>query len=336
MVSVPTVSVVMSVYNQEPYVKESINSVLAQTYSNFELIIIDDGSTDKSDDIVRTFTDSRIRYYLNEKNMGIVATSNRGLSLAKGRYIARLDSDDNAAPDRLERQVSFLESNPEIGLVGSYFETIESVPRVVRPPLTHEEISDTLLVDNCFGHSTVMFRRELFELNGLEYPDVGGGAEDYAFYLASIPFVRMANIPDVLLFYRVHEAQISNVQNALQTSFANEVRIRYVEKRLGRPLLQDEQDVHNLLCSGEVKTRDGLKKCSMWIRLLYSHCSGGTDVLLLKLREEYRRSVRQYGPTVLCDYLKAETQYGFSIKELKFLFLSTASWVKFYTTSKLG
>jgi glycosyltransferase involved in cell wall biosynthesis len=330
LLKIPTLSVVMSMYNQELYVKESIESVLAQTYRDFELIIIDDGSTDTSEQVVATFSDPRIRYITNNMNLGIVATSNRGLMLSRGKYIARLDSDDIAYPDRFQRQVEYLESTPDVGLVGSFFKTIETKPRVVRPPTTHAEIADSLLFGNCFGHSTIMFRRELFESHNLNYPNVGGGSEDYAFYLASIPFVNMANIPEVLLGYRVHLKQISHVQNNLQKSFASEVRLKYVESLLKRSLSEEEAVIHNRLCSTHVQDREELKASVVWLGQLRQAVARESRVLKNKLRKEFRKSVRKYGPNLLFIYMDAQGRSRFSWKELGFYAIATLSWLKHY------
>lgn len=324
----PKVSVVMSVYNQEPYIRESIDSVLNQTFSDFELIIIDDGSTDGSEEIVLSYVDPRIRYVKNGKNLGIVATSNRGLSLATGKYVARLDSDDVAHEQRFERQVDFLEGRPEVGLVGSYFQTIEDNPRTMTPPVSPEDIMDFLMVGNCLGHSTIMFRRELFEQNNLLYPQVGGGAEDYAFYLQCVPFVKMANIPRILLYYRVHPKQISHVQNNLQTDFANEVRIKYVETFLKRPMSRKEIEIHNTLCSRRVLSKDELEESAAWLNVLLPVCPGKSDALPGKLREEFRKSIRLYGPQLLLTYFRWAERPKFDGKEILFILATTISWMK--------
>jgi len=328
VVKAPTISVVMSMYNQEKYVQESIESVLNQTFTDFELIVIDDGSTDTSPQIVTKFTDPRIRYFSNGRNLGIVATSNRGLGLAQGKYIARIDSDDLAHAERFELQVKFLESRPEIGLVGSYFETIEDYPRTMFTPVQPEEIEDTLMVGNCFGHSTIMFRRELFQLHNLTYPQVGGGAEDYAFYLRCIPFVKMANIPKVLVYYRVHQQQISYVQSELQTNFANQVRISYVESILKRPMSQDEVNIHNRLCERGVQSKDDLKKSVVWVEELVKVCPGKSNALNQKMREEFRKSIRLYGPCLFIPYFEWKARPKFDFQEMLFVCKTILSWLK--------
>lgn len=326
--STPTVTVIMSVYNQELYVEESIDSILAQTYTDFELLIIDDGSTDTSDRLVRQYDDPRIRYLQNGENLGIVATSNRGLAEAMGKYIARLDSDDIAHKDRLRLQVDFLEANPDIDFLASYYQTLESRPRTVRAPTDPREIADTLMVGNCFGHSTVMYRRERFAEKGLVYPNVGGGAEDYAFYLICAPHVRMATLPEVLVYYRVHESQISQVQNDLQTQYANEERRAYVEHLLGRSMSSDEALVHDRFCSKQVLTADELRASAVWIEELARVRPGGSDALMQALRNEFRRSARERGPGVFTTYLRIGYRPRFGPEELLFMVSTTLSWVK--------
>ena len=118
--SSPIVTVLMPVYNAEKYLAEAINSILNQTFTNYELLIINDGSTDKSEEIILKYSDKRIRYIKNDKNIRLVATLNKGIELAKGKYIARMDADDISVPTRLEKQITLLENNEDIGVCGSF------------------------------------------------------------------------------------------------------------------------------------------------------------------------------------------------------------------------
>jgi len=118
-VNAPAVSVVMPVYNGEKYLRESIDSILNQTYTDYEFIIVNDGSNDKTEEIILSYNDNRIRYIKNEKNLQIVKSLNRGIELAKGRYIARMDADDISLPRRFEKQITFMENNLEIGVCGT-------------------------------------------------------------------------------------------------------------------------------------------------------------------------------------------------------------------------
>jgi glycosyltransferase involved in cell wall biosynthesis len=122
----PLVSIVIPVYNGEKYLADSLDSVLCQTYQNWELIIINDGSTDSTEQLILNYQDKRIKYLRNDDNKGIIFSLNRGLRESKGVYIARLDADDIALPFRIEKQVEFLSENPDYVMCGSYFQTIDS------------------------------------------------------------------------------------------------------------------------------------------------------------------------------------------------------------------
>lgn len=201
----PLVSVVLPVYNGSEYLSEAITSILGQTYPNFELIIIDDGSTDDSAAIISSFRDGRIRF-LQQENRGIVATLNRGIELAGGRYIARQDADDMSLPERFSRQVSFLESHPEYGMVGTWAEIWQG-----RAPGQHSHrwapddlaLKFDLLFDNPFVHSSMMVRKSALHEVGLysmrgraQYP------EDYELWSRIARRFKVANIPEVLHIYR--------------------------------------------------------------------------------------------------------------------------------------
>ena len=157
------VSVILPVYNSEKYIFEAIESVLNQTYKNIEIIVIDDCSTDTSAEIINNFNDNRIRYYKNEKNSGIVYSLNRAISLAKGKYLARMDSDDICLPNRIQEQVNFLNIHPEILIVSSWFMTFGDAEGIVKYCCDPDEIKCKLLYSLQLLHPGWMFRRDLFE-----------------------------------------------------------------------------------------------------------------------------------------------------------------------------
>lgn len=212
----PVVSVVMPVWNCARYLEEAIASVLGQTSHDFELVIVDDGSEDASHEIIERHAqaDARIRPIYRARQ-GLVPTLNAGCAAARGRYIARLDADDVALPERLERQVAVLESRPEVALVASSFQCInassERRPIVINPPTEHAAIRDLLMRTNCFSHSTVMMRADvLARLGG--YRSVCAEAEDYDLWTRFADSHELASIPDVLVLYRIHSAQVSLVR----------------------------------------------------------------------------------------------------------------------------
>ena len=189
--SLPSVSIVMPVYNAEPYVGEAIRSMLGQRHADFECIVIDDGSTDGTDAVIRGFTDPRIRYLRNDGNRGLVYTLNRGVQEARGRYIARMDGDDISLPERLERQVAYLDGHPEVDLVATVVKLVDAAGNPMgywkedREHVTGQSILDFLPVNNCIAHPSVMVRAEVLKAFG--YLDSQRQAEDYDLWLRHQP-----------------------------------------------------------------------------------------------------------------------------------------------------
>jgi glycosyltransferase involved in cell wall biosynthesis len=145
----PRISVVMSVYNGEKYLRQAIESILQQTYTDFEFIIIDDGSTDSSREIIQSYDDKRIRLVINEQNIGLTKSLNKGIRLAKGEFIARMDADDISLPQRFEKQVAYLDSHPEVGVLGTYANIIDHRGKIINNiifPTEHETILWTMLL----------------------------------------------------------------------------------------------------------------------------------------------------------------------------------------------
>ncbi|MDO1451018.1 glycosyltransferase [Rhodocytophaga aerolata] len=202
------VSVVMPVYNGESYIKEAITSILYQTFIDFEFIIINDGSTDASVRIIESFKDKRIRLIHNDQNIGLTATLNKGIDLAKGEYIARMDADDVSLEERLAKQVTFLDQNPDIGVCGTWFKIINT-NQIIERPNSFEDIKLHLLCNNAFGHSTVMMRKSFLKNFGLLYNIDYRYAQDYELWVRCYAFFRLANISEVLVLYRLHNNQMT-------------------------------------------------------------------------------------------------------------------------------
>lgn len=203
------ISVLMPVYNtKESFLKEAIESILNQTEKDFEFIIINDGSTINVEDIILSCKDSRIKYVLNENNLGLIKTLNKGLGLAKGEYIARMDADDISLPDRLEKQLLFMESNPDTDILGTWFKCFPR-KRVIESPLNDKDIKQTLLVSsNMLGHPTIMFRTSTVKKLNILYDEKANYVEDYALWLSLIDKVNFACVPEILLNYRLNNSGI--------------------------------------------------------------------------------------------------------------------------------
>ncbi|WP_300774576.1 glycosyltransferase family A protein [uncultured Acetatifactor sp.] len=194
-------SIIMPVYNREAYVQEAIESILHQTMSDLELIVIDDCSKDHTAEIVKSIHDERIRFVQNSSKSTLPLLRNEGVSLAKGDYIGYMDSDDIAACDRLEKEVSFLESHPDYGAVSCHYQVFGDRSFEVRLPLEHEDICGQLLVRCVMNYGGSLFRHSLFD-GGLWHRSEYFVCEDYRFWVELIGRTKMANIDEVLVRVR--------------------------------------------------------------------------------------------------------------------------------------
>ena len=226
----PRVSVVLCVYNQAAYVAEAIASILGQTLTDLELIIVDNGSTDSSPEVVHSFTDPRIRYVRNERNLGHAGSLNRGRALARGRYLAIMDSDDISLPERLARQADFLDAHPDVAMCGSWVETFGARTEVRRFPTEPAVLAVSLLLCCPFSTPTVMLRREAMLPEGF---DPRGLAFDYAYWVEVANRAPVANLPEVLLKYRLHAGQVTVTRRAAQLAGTRLVLRRQLEGLLG-------------------------------------------------------------------------------------------------------
>lgn len=219
------VTVILPVFNMSKYVGDAIQSILHQSYSDFEFIIVDDASTDATLNQIHLWEDKRIKVIRNEGNIGNYQSRNKALSIAKGKYIAVMDADDIALPDRLEKQVAYLENNSDVLAVGSDFVfTAGDVKKDI--PLTYEAIKLALLEKNCFLHPSLMIRRDVIQ-------QIGGYNEKYI-YSSDYDLVcrlalkgKMENLQDKLMIYRWHESQISQLHRLEQGKYGREIRRNY-------------------------------------------------------------------------------------------------------------
>jgi hypothetical protein len=219
MSNVPGVTVLMPVYNGREYLREAMDSILGQTFADLEFLIIDDGSTDDSVAVVQSYSDARIRLVRNETNRGVVATLNRGLDLARGEYIARMDADDVSLPERLQMQMDFLDAHPGVGVLGSACRFIDArgaLGQVFANPSSHELIGWRLYFTCPILHPTVMMRRDVIRQRGGYGSEVISGreqygAQDYDLWRQVRHVTRLANLPQVLVRIRRHQSQLSQV-----------------------------------------------------------------------------------------------------------------------------
>jgi len=229
----------MPTYNVAPYVKEAIESVLCQTYADFELLVIDDCSTDGTLDVVRSIADPRIRIVQNERNLGLADNLNRGLSLIETELVARMDGDDIAEPHWLQSEVAVLDKHPEIGICGGGFERFGAVSTVVRLPEQPDEIMANMLFECSIIVPT--FRMSLYRDRGLRYRSDAFPAEDYRFWADCLRVTKAYNVQDTLFHYRMHPKQICTSLSTQQKGKVEDVR-RYMLELLGPNLTEKEKD----------------------------------------------------------------------------------------------
>ena len=210
----PKISVIMPVYNGEKYLAEAIESVLNQTYSNFELIILNDKSTDSSKAIIQSYQtkDDRIVFIDKTENVGPATLRSEGFDVAKGEFIALLDADDIAMPNRFEKQIHILRNNENIGVCGSWFTTFgEKVSdKIIQHPENHNQIKVNFLIDCTIGNSTAFFRKNLLE--GIRYDKDFVPAEDYHLWSRLITKTQFHIIQESLVRYRIHDTNISQTK----------------------------------------------------------------------------------------------------------------------------
>ncbi|WEK36534.1 MAG: glycosyltransferase family 2 protein [Candidatus Pseudobacter hemicellulosilyticus] len=236
----PKVSVGIAVYNGEQFIARAVSSVLRQTITDLELIIVNDGSTDGTLGVLEQFTDPRIILLKNDGNKGVTYTRNRYCAAAAGEYLAVLDADDEWPAEKLEKQLAYMDAHPEVGVSGTYGDRINpgKYTYTWKYPLTHEEIQVRLLWGSALIHSTTIFRMAVLKANNITYTDrpALNGVEDYKIFTDCIKHTRIANIPESLLNYFEHEGQITTRTKRQQVGRAVIVAKEYVEQVMKIPV----------------------------------------------------------------------------------------------------
>ena len=265
----PLVTVIMPVYNGEAYIREAIDSILSQTFGDFELLILNDGSSDRSAAIVKSYQDPRIRLIENPTNLGLIPTLNRGLQLARGMFIARMDCDDRSLPQRFVRQLEFLRAHPNVGICGAWMEAIgEREGYIWRYPIEPERIRASLLFESVLAHPSVMMRRELLERHGLCYSVTYQDAEDYGLWFEAAQHFALANLSEVLVQYRKHPQQTVQIQQQVRLAAASCVRREQIE-RLGLQPTPDEIALHEAISTSQFQpTREFITYADDWLQKL--------------------------------------------------------------------
>ena len=304
--SKPIISVVMTVYNGEPFLEEAVKGILGQTFSDFEFLIVDDASTDNSLAMIRAHAkkDARIKVIANEKNIGLTRSLIRAIETTEGEYIARQDSDDISLPQRLEKQLAFLEQDQAYGAVGTNASKIDESGRVIRKAIVPGSwviIRHLLKFRNCFFHGSMMFRKADYLLAGGYRKFISMG-QDYDLFLRMSKICKMKNLSEYLYSWRISETSVSSSRTDIQYKMG---ALALYGFRYNDPLnVPDDFEINNYINAFTDKERKrynrGLRDLCIWQGNIktaeeYFSDSGLFDYLLIRLSKLFFRIIRIKG-----------------------------------------
>lgn len=265
----PKVTVLMSVYNGERYLKDAIDSILSQSYADFEFLIINDGSTDSSEKIILSYSDKRIRLVNNEKNIGLVNSLNKGLELSSGEYIVRMDCDDISLMNRLSVQVKFMDKHQSVGASGSYYNLMLNGKKAIADfPLKSDEIKCFMMFNSPIAHPSVIIRKSVISKNNLKYRSEYIHAEDYDLWSQLSEVSDLANVSAVLLNYRVHSNQITSNEKLVSQKYESltGIRTRHL-KMINIVPSAEEMNLHHLISDGrKASSTQELLDSEIWLK----------------------------------------------------------------------
>jgi len=250
---IPKISVIMPVYNAENFLKDSIESILNQTFKNFEFLIINDGSTDKSLKIINSYKDKRIKVINQKKNRGVAFCMNFGIKTALGEYIARMDADDISAGSRIKMQIDFLEKNKNIDVCGSWAEII-SKKTIWRYPVSGKDIRSNLFFNSSIINSSFTVRKSKLLKYKILYDNDFIHAEDFEFWTRAIDKLTFYNIPKVLLKYRINESSLRRKEKEINKRYIEKIYLKNFNK-IGLKLIEREKIIIDFLINNKLKIK---------------------------------------------------------------------------------
>lgn len=295
----PKVSIIMPSFNKEKYISKSIESILDQTYKDWELLVIDDASIDKSVEIIKSYHDSRIRFFQNKSNIGIAATRNIGLLKAKGEYIALLDADDLSTEYRIEKEVDFLDNNSNIDVVFGDFRIIDendAVKETYFTPLRDPDfIKAKLMVRDVIPNGSCMYRKEFIKRNNIQYRDGYLGMDDYLFWVECSFCGRIMGMPDLFLYWRdVQENSTKLYKDSDQYKKERKLKYAQIHKfaldKMGFSLTEEELTFYNQIFDEDKYKIANEKEIIRMFKLFKKICiqSKETDISL-EIQKVYKK-----------------------------------------------
>nr|WP_315177554.1 glycosyltransferase [uncultured Flavobacterium sp.] len=334
----PEITVLMPVYNCELYIKDALESILSQTYVDFEFLIIDDASTDKTVSIIKSYCDSRIQLIEKPANSGYTNSLNQGLKLAKGKYIARMDGDDISFPERFAKQVAYLEANPESVVCGTSYEILGE-DKLVLIPESHNVIKLAMLRSNCIAHPSVMIRKKTLEEFSIAYDTTKEPSEDYALWVQLLAVGKLHNLQEVLLKYRMHNNSVSRKRVEEQEKRAIEIKLELLSHL---DFILEDQECEILKKCFRKKVTIDFEEIKIFKhvhkKLIESNAACFfepigfaqflKDLELDVLRKCFLRQ-QQYSPAVYLEYLKVKRKWDVgltTIQEIKLVLKAIIFW----------
>lgn len=333
MKQLPVISVLMPVYNCEEFIEASIKSILNQSFSNFEFIIIDDASNDNTLKIIKELNDPRIRLVEKTKNSGYSNSLNIGLKLAKGEFIARMDGDDISILNRFEKQLAFMKTHPEVIVCGTGYSVIGNEQIKLNPEM-HEQIKLGLLRGNCIVHPSVLMRNSVIKEYNLSYNPNMEPSEDYDFWVRLLAHGKLHNLPEVLINYRIHGNSVSRKKAKQQESNAALAKINLLEY-LGLELsIEEKHLLKKIFKKFSSLTIKELKKAGVILKRVENSNDNffqrdGFQDYLQYLQEmiffKFINRYERYNPAIFLNYMKIKDDWDIKLdryQELKLLMKS--------------
>jgi len=303
----PIVSVIMPVYNtKESYLRKAMESVLEQSFHDFELLIVDDCSEPYIGDIVSSYHDKRIKYVRLEKNSGPAAARNRALAMAGGKYIAPMDSDDVSRKERFEVQVEWMEKHPNVGCLGTsvnYFGDDATSMKYAYGGFSGDEIDLFLLLNTCvFIHSSVMFRKEVIDKYNIRYQSGAYVAEDYGFYLDLIGKTKFFILKDILLDYRSHGENLTHTKKSLMLEKDVTARIYALQRYCD---MKFDESVARKFWNGTFSSSRELEEMNAFLKRIISILSdkGYSRGLILRVMKKFVKKMYYHTDTIKGQWL---------------------------------
>lgn len=344
MIMTPKITVLMPVYNCELYVQIAVESILNQTYTDFEFLIIDDASTDSTLSILKSFSDSRIQIIEKPVNSGYTNSLNYGLSIAKGKYIARMDGDDISFSQRFAKQIAFLENNPDVVVCGTTYKIVGN-DKLITLPENHEEIKMKLLWGNCIAHPSVMMRRESLVTNAIQYDLTREPAEDYDMWICLLAIGKLHNLQEVLLEYRVYNNQVSRkrAEDQLNSDIQSKFKLLgYLEINWTK----DENQFLKKYFSRTEKIEFKNFKVFRQIQLKLSEANAKTTFFEVSIFNQFLKDFeadvlrkcflkqKRYSPNMYFEYLRTKWKWGARVSKQNELKLGVKCFVFWKTQRK--